>query len=216
MKKLIVNLCLVVMWNLTASNVWALYYTPTLDDIASWTQQDISSLGLAPNTGLSTTDNRPWTQDVTFAGTFASSSSSYDAYIMIGTNVTLDLSGYDEYILSIYNGNENIWDFSLYLKDTSGEVVTTATPIINTNRTNISMSLTGLSAIDLSNITEIGFKISATVPLGDPNNPNTTNYPDYTFEAKVAPVPEPATIMLMGIGLIGIGGWVRKYQVKKG
>ncbi len=47
-----------------------------------------------------------------------------------------------------------------------------------------------------------------------------TNVPaDYDYKVnvsgKLAPVPEPATIMLMGAGLIGIGGAARKKVFKK-
>ncbi|MBU4477908.1 MAG: PEP-CTERM sorting domain-containing protein [Candidatus Omnitrophica bacterium] len=64
------------------------------------------------------------------------------------------------------------------------------------------LNLTTVSG--LNNISDIGFCIRGKVPLGTPRNP------DYTFETVVAPVPEPATMLLLGPALLGLAGLKRK------
>jgi len=61
--------------------------------------------------------------------------------------------------------------------------------------------------LGFSNEYIIGFE-DILLPDGD------KDYQDFVFRAKVAPVPEPATMMLLGAGLIGLAGFARKKYKK--
>ncbi len=67
--------------------------------------------------------------------------------------------------------------------------------------------------LNLDHVSSIGFKVGANV-TGD-ENWNPFNWYE-SFDVDVSPVPEPATMTLLGIGLVGlIGGAARKKLKKK-
>ena len=57
------------------------------------------------------------------------------------------------------------------------------------------VDVTSIAGIDWTHLSNIGFNIGATVPLGPNSN-------DWTFETIVTPVPEPTSMLLLGIGLL--------------
>lgn len=135
----------------------------------------------------------------------------------------IDLSGYDSYSLSALNDNENPWAYQLYFR-TKGDytVVNEWQEIINQKSNIITLDFkdayiggsiynlidqhaANYLEIDLDQIDEIGFLIGGDLPVG----PN-----DYTFETEIEPIPEPATLLLLGIGLIGIGTISRKKFIR--
>jgi len=134
------------------------------------------------------------------------------------------LSGYDAYKLIVANTNENPWHYDLFF--TSGNYLVTSQnlAIVNGGVSTLSLDfsnahvynwpsltevgwrdVTSYAGIDLSNISAIGLSISAQVPM-----PGYGGNTDYVFETTVAPVPEPTSMLLFGMGILGLFGLKRK------
>ena len=138
-----------------------------------------------------------------------------------------DVTGYDSYALKFENfDDKSVWDFSLFfiapMKDNpyTEVYVQSAWTQIDPNATKIltldfSNCLEGFGTanafdyLDMKNLQAIGFNIGGYVPI-DPER----QY-DFCFETKVSPIPEPASILLMGFGLLGFGSFARKKYGRK-
>ena len=146
------------------------------------------------------------------------------------TNVALgmgSLADYSSYRLRFANMNENPWMYNLYFNvgytdwgETNYYIQNDWTSInpgsydvlsLNFNSAHVwgggySGELVDLSTLgmDMDHVSNIGFSIAGNVPL--------SGY-DYTFETTVSPVPEPATMFLFGLGLVG-GGLLKRKKRK--
>lgn len=174
----------------------ALTYSPTVADIAGWT-----------NLGGSSTENtfeapQVGTTKVKFGGViYGETTEPSLGYIGIGEifSTPLDLSGYSEYGLRIFNGNESVWDYALFVSDGTNTAysVPNPTPIVNQTGATLLLDLT-TSGLDLDNIVALGFKISQIVPIP------AEEFDDRDYETIVSPVPEPGTMLLLGAGFLGL------------
>ncbi|MCD6261547.1 MAG: PEP-CTERM sorting domain-containing protein [Deltaproteobacteria bacterium] len=223
MKKLGLTLVMAMMVMMfVVGEAWALLYTPSLDNIADWElvyATDNSGVSGGSSTVLGSSENdvktyskeddRPYADLVKFDVTFEKGSSSYKGGVAFGSITAQDLSGFDSYSLSIYNSNENPWEYALWVGnyDNGTYSVYHTTPVSLANGSGQQFTLDLLSArtagIDLTNA-YIGFAVgSDSLPLG-------SSHPDFHSQTHVAPVPEPGTMVLLGVGLLGLAFVGRK------
>jgi len=222
MKKLGLTLVMAMMVMMfVVGEAWALLYTPSLDNIANWelvyaTNNSGVSGGSSQNVEndvetCSIADLRSCGSDfVKFDVTFETAN-DYEGRVSFGSTAQ-DLSDFDSYSLYIYNSNENPWEYALWVGNYDSAThnyeyyATPAVSLINGSGQQFTLDLLSaqtVGGIDLTNA-YIGFAVgSDSLPLGD-------SHPDFHSETYVAPVPEPGTMALLGVGLLGLAFVGRK------
>lgn len=186
---------------LVAGSTVAAPITLDLATIDQFTQLDSSFTVIHTSIFKSSGTGLPYTA---FTTIFDSDNPGYQ-FVEVGIlRLDWDWTGFDTFMISSFNDNESTWGFEFFVKDASGN---SASSGINSIPIDTWKQLTvDLRSLDVANIDTLSLRVSAIIPVSGH---------DYTAEYRLVPIPEPATMLLFGTGLIGIAGLGRKKIFKK-
>lgn len=118
--------------------------------------------------------------DIGFMGTLTDLTVPISPVIMIGSG-SEDLTGYDEFRMTLFNDNDDVWTVQLYVDDGGSLITSSSATLAYGVSTDLSLNIASLGVVD-----SVGFMISS-----DRND---------TYHISAEAIPEPATIALLGLG----------------
>lgn len=202
MKKYIASLGLIVGLLSFQGSALAVPVTLTQATVDSFVELGFSAADPTTLTTNTSTLTENWAE---FVSSWDSSVTGAQSVDVGATALALDWSAYTDFNINIANINESVWDFTVTVCDTSAVCSSSSTSSLPTVlRATLPGSFTGfttsLGGLDTSNIDKVYVTLAGTLPI---------NGTDRTAEFAVA-APEPATLLLLGAGLLGLGVISRK------
>jgi len=208
MKKLLVLLAICALLAIATEAYAFTYFTPSQAELLTAVKISDSPLGIAT---LVTPYAYP-PNGVMFTGNIGDGNPQL-RYITIGKNfgTAENFNSYDFYALDFKNiDNEDIWSVKLYLDTEGGHHYESSLWTLVSGGGVMDMWLDLSGVINKNKVTSLGFMIANQDPDTVYLPSGEIGYQGDDYHMVVSPMPEPATMALLGLGVLGLFGLRRK------